>query len=395
MTRPANTLLGITPSSSYVSPGFKPQPEAGDAVLTRHRKPLLALTGIRFLASAYVVQFHTRAGEVAGEYGHLYLKNFCRNGYLAVPLFFLLSGLILAYTYAGQIERRDQVYRFWEARFARLWPAYFLSLLLSSATTLSFPAPARALPAILMVQAWNPFNVIESGDWNFVCWTLSAEALFYLCFPWFQRRLERYDLPVQLATLGVLLALCVFGNSTYHTLGVPLVGVQRYIPFPIYHLPEFFAGVTAGNVLLILRQRGKTGVLRIGSGGFTYLAATATVALLCRPEGPWASLVVPAFCALLFGLATENTWISRLLSTPALLLGGGVSYSMYLFQLPMKAWVSLLMLKLHIESTFGRMALTGICLIAFSYVVFRGVEEPARRLLRSMFAMQLAKRRGA
>src|ERR1700679_4079883 len=107
-----------------------PKAAAGD--LTAHGRSLKPLTGIRFFASFYVVVFHSRVGEVCLQHGWYAAGNFFQNGYLAVPLFFLLSGFILAYTYQGQIERRGDVRRFWEARFARIWPVYAVSLGFSS-----------------------------------------------------------------------------------------------------------------------------------------------------------------------------------------------------------------------------------------------------------------------
>jgi peptidoglycan/LPS O-acetylase OafA/YrhL len=72
-----------------------------------------------------------------------------------VNLFFILSGFILAYTYDGQIEGKTNRLHFWEARFARIYPVYFLSLVLAFwfERGLSFGARTAVL---LMVQAWNP-----------------------------------------------------------------------------------------------------------------------------------------------------------------------------------------------------------------------------------------------
>jgi len=143
--------------------------------LTTHRRSLLALTVIRFFAAFYVVIFHSRVGGSLFERGHYAAAYFFMSGYLAVPLFFLLSGFILAYTYEGQMEQRGDFRRFWEARFARIWPVYAISLLLSSVPGLVFPPLGVAVATLCMVQAWNPFNAGMAGAWNFVCWTLSVK----------------------------------------------------------------------------------------------------------------------------------------------------------------------------------------------------------------------------
>ena len=207
--------------------GTQPALEVAPRELTAHRRPLNALTGIRFFAAFYVVIFHTRVGAVLQGHGYKAAGNFFTNGYLAVPLFFLLSGLILAYTYAGQIEKPGDHRRFWEARFARIWPVYAVSLVMSSVPDFTIPAPGAALATICMVQAWNPFDMGMAGTWNFVCWTLSVEAVFYLVFPWFQTWLEERSERSQLVTIVAMLALCVAINSASRTLGYVPVGVWK------------------------------------------------------------------------------------------------------------------------------------------------------------------------
>jgi peptidoglycan/LPS O-acetylase OafA/YrhL len=110
---------------------------------------------VRFFAAFYVVLFHglpwlRQKYALPGS-----LQTFLGNGYLAVNLFFILSGFILAYTYDGQIEGKTNRLHFWEARFARIYPVYFLSLVLAFwfERGLSFGARTAVL---LMVQAWNP-----------------------------------------------------------------------------------------------------------------------------------------------------------------------------------------------------------------------------------------------
>jgi hypothetical protein len=92
------------------------------------RKPIRPLTGLRFFAAPHVVWFHYAPGLPHWP------GNIVRNGYMAVALFFVLSGFVLAYTYEGRtVEPR----RFWLARFARIYPGYL--------TAFCLIAPAVAL----------------------------------------------------------------------------------------------------------------------------------------------------------------------------------------------------------------------------------------------------------
>jgi peptidoglycan/LPS O-acetylase OafA/YrhL len=366
----------------------KPLRKAG-IELTGHRRSLNALTGIRFLAAAYVVVYHTKIGPALAAHGHLAAGNFFMSGYLAVALFFLLSGFILAYTYAGQISEPGDYRRFWEARFARIWPVYVVSLLLTSVVHLAFPKPSYILATLLMLQAWNPFDHAMWAAWNYVCWTLSVEALFYLCFPWYQQRLETVTPRIQLLTTAGLLALAVFLNSGVYILGYPSHGVLSELPLPLIRLPEFLVGVGLGNYYLTLVSRQRASQKRRWfntHGLWTYPAALATIALLCRARGPATSLVLIAFAALVFGLAWERTLLSRMLATRLMIFGGGISYSIYLLQAPVKDMVLNISDRWQIQSGAFRMASMVVFLIALSAISFKMIEGPARHKLRSLLA---------
>lgn len=358
---------------------------AAPSELTTHRSPLLALTGIRFVAAFYVVLFHSRVGATLLGRGHLAAGNFFQSGYLAVPLFFLLSGFILAYTYRGQIGSPGDHRRFWEARFARIWPVYAVSLLLASIPGFRLPPPGQALAVLAMVQAWNPFDIGMAGAWNMVCWTLSVEAVFYIVFPWVQTWIEARGADTMLRFVAGMLVLCVALNSTSRVLGYGAQGVWRWIPLPLPHLPEFFAGVGMGNYFLQRRAR-IAGRNLERAGWWTYGGAAATGALLCCPAGRWKCAVVAGFAALLFGLAAENTLLSRLLSTRAMLVGGEISYSIYLVQIPLKSWVRIAFEHLHTGSEMLRLTVTAVMLIMVSLILYKTVELPARRLIRRGFA---------
>ena len=362
---------------------------AQETGLTTHRSPLKALTGIRFFAAFYVVLFHSRLPVVLRRQGMTMTGNFMSNGYLAVPLFFLLSGFILSYTYAGQMTAPSGARRFFEARFARLWPIYAISLLCSSVPSLKFPGPGAIVATLCMVQAWNPLNRQLAGAWNLVCWTLSAEAFFYLCFPALQSRIEKWSPRKQLLFVAETIFICLLFNSAAQTLLTVPTGYMRYLPLPVVHLGEFFAGMGMGNYFLFWRARGgirSGGILRVPRV-WTYLSLYGTVGLLCTVTGPWTSLVVIAFSALIFGLAAEQTLLSQILSTPAFVLGGSISYAMYLMQLPVKGWVNSLVSEGLLASDMLRLALNAVVLIVVSLILFKAVEDPARRFLRTLFAI--------
>ena len=365
--------------------------QAEPAELTAHRPSLNALTGVRFFAAIYVVAFHTRIGAQCLSDGHRAAGYFFLNGFLAVPMFFLLSGFILAYTYAGQLKGPGDFRRFWEARFARIWPVYAVSLVLASLPGLNFPTPGVMAAALLMVQAWNPWDTGMAGAWNLVCWTLSVEAFFYLCFPWVQVWLEKRGSRAHLGWIVAMLATCVAINSGSRTLGYTALGIYRWIPFPLVHLPEFLVGVGLGGYFL---KRLARPTVAGRWGAWTYGGLGLTLILLCKPAGRWTSVVVAGFLMLIWGLAGEATVLSRLLSTKLALLGGGISYSVYLMQMPVKYWVQGAADHYGQRSSALRMTCSTVLLLVISLILFKAVENPARKVIRSAFA-RLERRRVA
>ncbi|WP_408609725.1 acyltransferase family protein [Granulicella tundricola] len=350
------------------------------------------MTGIRFFAAAYVVLFHSRLAAVMAARGWTAAGNFFLSGYLAVPLFFILSGFILAYTYNGQIRHKGDHQRYFEARFARIWPLYALSLLLASLVNLRVPSPGVMVATALMLQSWNPFNLEMAGSWNAVCWTLSCELLFYLCFPWLQTWLERGHRRLPLVLLAGSVLLCVGTNSGSRTLWYTAHGVYRFIPLAVVHVPEFLVGVGLGNYFLERQRLPESASSRFGQGWLTYISTLVILALLCRPASFWTSLVIPAFAVLVYGLAEERTLLSRVLSSRLMTLCGGMSYAMYLMQNVVKPWVAEGMNRLHIDSVSLRLAVNMAVLLALSYVLFTAVENPVRKLLRGMFARMEGRR---
>jgi len=64
------------------------------------RPRLPALTSLRFFAALHVVFFHFLAFKIASSEG--WLGQISSIGYVGVSFFFVLSGFILVYTYAGR-----------------------------------------------------------------------------------------------------------------------------------------------------------------------------------------------------------------------------------------------------------------------------------------------------
>ena len=317
------------------------------------------------------------------------MATFLSNGYLAVGLFFLLSGFILAYTYEGQIDGSSGKARFWEARFARIYPVYLLSLVLSYSFTTSLPFGTR-LAVLGMVQTWNPLNPDMAGAWNYPAWTLSAEAFFYICFPfvlpWISRRSDR----ALFWFTAVLLAICIVGHTPVKGLGDwknHAAFFDRLVPLPVLRIPEFLLGVVMG--LRFLRDQNADS--QVSRPLRVYPSVFATLAALSLPLGDWVSVVILPFSVLVYELARGGSGLGKFLSTRVMVLLGGASYSVYLLRLPVTTWARIFLSGLPAGFVrFGEL-LAPLILVAFSVLVFRYWEEPSRKAIRRWFAKNEAR----
>ena len=327
-----------------------------------------------------------------------WLVSLRQSAYVGLSMFFVLSGFILTYIYLG--DKGLEPRRFWLARFARVYPLYLLSLLLSAPFWLAAHQPISSqvgtlLTTILMIQAWFP---AAANAVNSPAWSLSVEMFFYAAFPFITPVLFRLSTR-RLIVSGVALWLAALAVPSFdliaHPSGHVITFIQRdnwalFVSFnPLLHLPQFLLGVVSG--ILFSRYRTSVGrraqvVLLAASG------ALIVVAMIANSFIPFAlmhnGLLAPAFCCLIFGLGLGRVWFARALGHPMLVLLGDASYSIYLLQVPV--WLiltSILARVMHkTEAGHGNLVFVFLpLLIAIAVAVFLFVEMPVRRLVLGLF----------
>lgn len=345
-----------------------------------------ALTSIRFFAALHVALYHfVRPFSLWGLFASA-----IGAGYIGVSFFFILSGFILTYSRAHEYEQgRGLVSKFWIARFARLYPVYLVSMILAAyVKRAEFHNPIHLLAFaadLMMLQSWSVHTV---NFFNVTAWTLSCEAFFYLIFPFIflsmrPRSFGRAILWVTgmwlLALAAPLLCLRLYPLAAWHEGGSAIAGstqIFRVIRIPILALPQFLAGISIGWLYLRFRP-GLRQASFLASAGAALLAGT----LLLANHIPFVllhnGLLIPIFGILILGL-TESNWLSRLLSSPLLVLLGEASYAFYLTHLLFNDWA---------ESIFGphntvldvlwKLAVT----IPLAVALHLFVERPCRKLI--------------
>src|SRR5258707_7540721 len=106
-----------------------------------HRE-IRSLTGMRGVAALAVVLYHLDLGQ--DDTG--LVQHIIHHGYLAVDLFFVLSGFIMALTYSHVFVERFNINKYWKFlnhRIARIYPLYIFSTLLCFFLFVIAPGPIR------------------------------------------------------------------------------------------------------------------------------------------------------------------------------------------------------------------------------------------------------------
>ncbi len=346
------------------------------AVAPRH---LDALTGIRGIAAWGVVLYHVRLSLTALLPAPV-LAVFAK-GYLAVDLFFILSGFVIWYNYAARIADggAGAVRLFLWRRFARVWPLHgailagFLALALALIATGRDAAgyPLAELPLhLLLIQNWGLTGALS---WNHPAWSISTELAAYLVFPALvlAARWDRVPSAVLLA-LAALLAggiFLLFSANGHADLGadIPALGLWRCL-----------ASFAMGCLMCQLWQRWSGA--RLG-GVFAGLGCTAIIATawtLGLPETAW---VPGAFFSGLLALALGRGAVVRLLGGKALTYLGEISYSTYLGHYGLFILFKLAFVDASLQLGWAGLAGYLALVMALSVALYHGLEKPAQRWL--------------
>lgn len=336
---------------------------------------LPALTSLRGIAAVVVVLFHS--SFLAFHYAGGASPWIFRRGYLAVDLFFFLSGFILTHVYGRRLAEKKSwstIARFFWARFSRIYPASFFTaaiFVLQYATErLPFPSgisfKAQLIAALLLMQVPWLNEVVINGP----SWSISAECYAYLLFPFVVPTICRLGVRTA-ATIGVLILIeiAISGSQT-HVFGWGALGRA---------LPEFTIGVLTYRCY---RER----LLRnLWEKDTTLIAVALTLILACLAEIPDGVIVI-LFLPLLLASACNSGRMAGILNARPLRWLGEVSYSVYIFQmLPFMAVATL-------SGSFVAYGISGfrfeiaaaLLAIGSGVLVHRCVEVPVRAALRRL-----------
>ena len=337
------------------------------------------IDGLRAFAVTVVVLYHAA-------------PDWLRGGFAGVDAFFVISGFLITRILLSESvvagERRGALSTFYARRIRRLFPALVVVSAASLALGALFLLPADYAQLGRHTAAGAAFvaNLVLWQDVNYFAgvaeakpllhlWSLGIEEQFYLLWPFLLWLPPRRRGVLLWVLGGVTLASLI--ASGWLSVKDPTAGF--YAPW------SRFWELGAGGLLAVwsLGRDGQTpGPSRradlLSWLGVALLAVTLIVA---RPDRlfPMPAALLPVAGALLLIAAGPHAWVNRrLLSRPAVVWLGRISYPLYLWHWPMLSFLRVRYTDLAGPALALATAAAIAASVLLAWLTYRYIEQPIR-----------------
>lgn len=212
------------------------------------RKIIKSIEAIRGLAAIYVLLGHIV--QIYQPYSYFpksqfYMKTIFGYGHEAVILFFIVSGFSIYYSSRfTNFKNKDELKLYFYKRFRRIYPIFFISLLLALLvlfiTGLSSDLNRNILSFLFLtdVSAGSIANPIPT---NFPIWSLTYEVFYYILYPILLLGIHKFGLK----KVTGLVIIVSFLASLFYFFGYP-----NYFSNVLQYYWTWMAGVVLADLKL-------------------------------------------------------------------------------------------------------------------------------------------------
>lgn len=314
------------------------------------------LDALRGIAAMVVVLFHYTSRAPLVLPGIVTVPVHLEWGKYGVELFFAISGFVIFMT----LERTRTTADFVVSRFARLFPSYWIAIVVTTVALAGLGA--RELMLTPMATAAN-FTMLEGFLYlpavDGVYWSLTVELGFYVCMLslWRLDMMDRIE-TVLLGWIGLQMLWWL----------VPALPSRLAMIMALEYIPFFTIGICAYRVWNGTRQWRDQALPLLAALGATTLAHGASGA------AAWL-LVAAIFLAL---VAQRLSWLT---ARPLLWLGG-ISYPLYLVH-QNAGYAVMASLQRHGVGAWASLAIAIVAALGMAHAIRERVEQPALARIRS------------
>jgi peptidoglycan/LPS O-acetylase OafA/YrhL len=312
------------------------------------RVPINSLTGLRAIAAYAVLAAHVISWTI-GMSDNSWQPLAERIAYFGISLFFVLSGFVIQYNYGESLasEGWRGTYNFLIARFGRLYPLYAAVFTYGFYTAGYVPyldRPDIFISHLTLTQSW--IGAVRA--YLPASWTISTEWFFYLAFIALARVFVAVPRPgralLALLTIGMLgLGVLFYNRGLLVSALVSIPGllnrgdlsinVWDWVTYysPLTRILEFFVGCLCARMYTPKARALPRFITVLSVGWCAFVIAWGE--RLGQDIAPLLPnfIYAPAIAAIIL-VSCESNVFSRVLSSSPMLLGGEISYSVYLLQ---------------------------------------------------------------
>jgi peptidoglycan/LPS O-acetylase OafA/YrhL len=334
-----------------------------------------ALDLLRLVAVLLVAAFHFGLQGPAGLVAVPGVESIARYGFMGVPIFFVISGFVIAYSAEGRTATSFAI-----ARISRIYPTFLLCMTLTFLAVYFFGAPH--FQANFTQWAANLAIVAPGHTYiDSAYWSLAVEAVFYgwiTVFIWFGLSIRRCD-----AILLLWIAISLLNELTVD------------IRFFGKTLMTDYSGFFASGILIYQMRCGKAdarlrAILAVAVITGTY-QAIHNLRWIRQETGAdfdeftVALIFLASVCIIFFA-----TGIKRVSLNPTLLLAlGGCTYPLYLLHQQL-GYVAFMRMNGSAHPFLMATAIVfAIALVSLGIWIF--FERPVQRWLRTFLAKAAAR----
>jgi peptidoglycan/LPS O-acetylase OafA/YrhL len=311
-----------------------------------NKSKIIQLDGLRGFAVLLIIIWHYGNNELSNNTTHFanYFKLATSYAWSGVDLFFVLSGFLLGGILIKNKTSESYFKTFYIRRICRIFPIYFLSLLLILAIIFSGYGQTTEWGKTEGVPFWSYFTFTQNvfmgihstlgNRWLSHTWSLALEEQFYLILP-----LLIYFLNTRALLIVLSIAIAAspifryYSNNWYEAFN-----------FLYCRFDALFTGVICAYLFqnehskaFIVRKRK---LLELFLIFFSLVIILLSIKKITTPYYLENSLLSITYCILLLIILTnENKIFSNLFSNVILTKIGVISFGLYLFHQPVSGLV--------------------------------------------------------